>query len=496
MSTIEELYTKASTTYSDIYEHVPVHRKLTEECDSVVEIGVRSMVSTWGFIHGLKSGGKYTGIDLFMPPEETFNLAKKLAEEKGINFNFIARNDMIILPEEVGECDMLFIDSMHTYCHVTYELETFSHLAKKYITGHDVNLPWSINDDNEYNGDRSEYPQWYDKNKRGVWTAFEDFLIRHPEWSLKERKMNNHGFVILERTKSNVHGINFSIPEEKIVKEIPTKLRMESLLIPGKLETYIYETETDYYKQYQESYFAITCKKRGFDCLRHYEIIANGCIPVFLDIDSCPNNTMYLYPKDLQKEANKFYSSYHYSELDDSDFINKYNILINKFLSYMREHLTTVKVAEYVLEKSNNENKKNILFLVGLDYSDYLRCTTLHGFKTKFGNSCHDFPKLPHLYNGGSHSGLYGKEFTYSGLLDNELHLDNFDNCFLLDELIKSHYFDIVIYGSSTRGMMFYNSVLSFYKPEEIIYLNGEDESLKESSLPETNSHIFVRELV
>ena len=54
-----------------------------------------------------------------------------------------------------------------------------------------------------------------------------------------------------------------------------------SPLIPGKLDTYIYEKERDYYDMYFNSLFALTYKKAGWDCLRHYEILANGCILYF-----------------------------------------------------------------------------------------------------------------------------------------------------------------------------------------------------------------------
>jgi hypothetical protein len=29
-------------------------------------------------------------------------------------------------------------------------------------------------------------------------------------------------------------------------------------------------------------------KKGGWDCLRHYEIIGNGCMPYFENIEKCP----------------------------------------------------------------------------------------------------------------------------------------------------------------------------------------------------------------
>lgn len=499
---IEEYYNKVSTTYSDIYEHVPVHKRLAEECDSVVELGASSMISTWGFLMGLKPRGKYVGVNNSIPSEETYNTAKRLAEEKCISFNFITRDELKIKSEEIGECDMLFIDSIHTYCHVTYELETFGHLAKKYITGHDTSYPWDINDEND--NDRSEYPSWYDRSKRGVLTAFQDFLTRHPEWSLKERKTNNHGFIILERTKSRVYGINFSIPAEKVVTEVPKKTRMESLLIPGKLDTYIYNTEEEYYKQYQESYFAITCKKGGWDCLRHYEIIANGCIPVFINIEQCPTNTLTLYPKELQKEANLFYSTYRYCDLDDEEFLEKYNILANKFLSYMRQNLTTIRTAEYILRKTGHLDKKKILF-ISVGSVDYLRCNVLHGFKSLLGKTCHDFPKVDHLYlkcdgTKNDYSELYGKGMSVTNLLTQDLHdtsvIYNTHRYYDTKEKITQHYFDLIIYGSMTRSLMLYNTVFSNYSPNEIIMLNGDDEQYFESKVPKTSHHIFVRELV
>jgi len=59
--------------------------------------------------------------------------------------------------------------------------------------------PWGDRDGDDYFGDYSEYPAEYDRTKRGLWPAVQDFLQRHPEWSLYERHFNNHGFTILRR---------------------------------------------------------------------------------------------------------------------------------------------------------------------------------------------------------------------------------------------------------------------------------------------------------
>lgn len=198
---LKEVYDSYSREPSDINEHLPHLRQLARECSSVVEIGVRSLVSTWGILLGLSESSfthrTYTGIDLHYPPTNKYFIAEWLAGRHGISFQFWKVNDMDI---EIAETDFLFIDSLHTYCHLTYELEKFSPFVRKYIAMHDTSPPWGYCDDAEYAGDYSEYPATIDRNKRGLWQAVEDFLERHPDWSLYERYYNNHGFTILKRT--------------------------------------------------------------------------------------------------------------------------------------------------------------------------------------------------------------------------------------------------------------------------------------------------------
>ena len=499
---LESLYKNACDVSSDINEHVPTHRKLAEECESVVEVGVRSMVSTWGLLRGLRSGCKYTGIDICMPPEENMTKARFVCEEAGIQFNFICRDDMLIDSTEVGPCDMLFIDSLHTYCHLRYEIEKFSGLAKKYITFHDTSAPWDTQDDMDYSGDYSEYPAHYDRTKRGTWAAIEHFLENNSEWKIRERKFNNHGFTILERVKTApIRGISFTIPFEKIVKEAPrNKVRMESLMIPGKQETYIYEIEEEYYRQYQESHFAITMKKRGWDCLRHLEIMANGCLPVFIGFEECPELTLSMYPKQLQREINEFYNIYRYSDIDEPEFVSLYYELLERVLDYVRRNMTTISAARRILNETGHANATKILFLGRERGADYLRCLTLHGFKSILGVNCHDFCRIPHLYKSyketGNISKLYGKGFTYSALIPDEYHANNLDNYFLIEELIKKHAFELIIFGSETRGLMLYNLIIEHYHPNDIVMLNGEDESLPANKIQHRPYWSFVRELV
>jgi hypothetical protein len=188
---------------SDIHEHLPALKELASTCSSVAEIGLREMESTWGILQGLSESPhtprSYLGIDIAQPPLQILHLARRCAEEHGISFDFWQANDMEI---DMPQVDMLFIDSLHTYCHLSYELELFSPKVRRYIAMHDTSAPWGEADDVEYQGDRTEYPKEIDRTKRGLWAAVEDFLSRHPEWILQDRFFNCHGFTVLRRNGS------------------------------------------------------------------------------------------------------------------------------------------------------------------------------------------------------------------------------------------------------------------------------------------------------
>jgi hypothetical protein len=196
---LHRLYIHYCQTPSDINEHVPVLKSLAKECNSVIEMGVRSMVSSWGILQGLSENPSslrsYLGIDINRPSIESFELAKRLAQDCGIAFDFWQANNMTI---DIESTDLLFIDTYHTYLHLTYELEKFSPKVNKYIAMHDTSWPYGDMDEGPCGND-SIYPQEFDRTKRGLWNAVVDFLERHPEWTLYERRFNNHGFTILKR---------------------------------------------------------------------------------------------------------------------------------------------------------------------------------------------------------------------------------------------------------------------------------------------------------
>lgn len=290
--------------------------------------------------------------------------------------------------------------------------------------------------------------------------------------------------------------ISFSIPECKITNPLLNTCEKKyylSPLIPNEPSTYIYNTEQSYYTQYKQSYFALTFKKAGWDCLRHYEIIANCCLPFFPNIENCPQNTMTHFPKNLCIQSNALYFKYNNKPLT-SDFHNQHKELLNSFYNYVLTHLTTTAMAKYLISFIKPE-PKSILFLSGHIGVDYLRCLTLHGLKTTYGAMCHDYPKIKHLYTDFDNSyELYGNGFSCSKLLNPNIHNDAYDTN--IETLIKSNYFDIVIYGSLHRGLPFFELVQQCYSPNNVVFMCGEDlHPPCYADLVKNGCKIFVREL-
>lgn len=296
-----------------------------------------------------------------------------------------------------------------------------------------------------------------------------------------------------------VYPISFSIPSCKIVDTIPPKTRLLAHIIPGDTRTYIYDNESDYYQGYRESWFALTCKKAGWDCMRHYEIIANGCIPLFLDLHQCPPCTLTTLPKELILQSNLLYF-----QILDSGLTPEYEKqcinIINNLLRIARDKMTCIATAKYVLDTIKQTNCNNILYLSGNTDPDYLRCMTLIGFKQLLGSQCHDYPRIPHIYTDWTiNKTLWGRGMTYSQNVNPELR-DNEKDDTIIEDII-AHKYDVIVFGSGHRGVPFADIVQQYYKSDEIIVLCGEDcdQNLNYAthccSFKSLDEHVFIREL-
>jgi hypothetical protein len=261
--------------------------------------------------------------------------------------------------------------------------------------------------------------------------------------------------------------ISFSIPRQFIVDAIPEKTKVLATCIPGKPDTYVFDTQDDYYADYRKSMFALTTVKGGWDCYRHYEILANGCIPLFPALETCPSLTMTTLPKQLILDANTHISANPAS----------YQTYAEQLLAYTREHLTTRSAASRLLSYAGMSTARSVLF-ISISWPcgvDYLRCLTLHGLKEALGAECHDYPRVDHLYTDytGDCNALWGRGYGCSKLLEPSMRDGHRDSG--IEDDIRNKRYDCIVYGSVHRGLPLWDLVRASYASYEVIMMCGED---------------------
>jgi hypothetical protein len=168
------------------------------------------------------------------------------------------------------------------------------------------------------------------------------------DWpAITRHTLLNCGFYFkreLVMSMREVKPISFSIPSEHVVQAVPEKTKMVAGINPSFDKSYTFDSEQDYYAEYRRSFYGKTKKKAGFDCLRHYEILANGCMPIFEGIAHLPDTVMTRFPKQTVKNVTKLVEANPEVELAN------YKEVMSELLDYTRENLTTVKEAARLLE--------------------------------------------------------------------------------------------------------------------------------------------------
>jgi hypothetical protein len=329
---------------------------------------------------------------------------------------------------------------------------------------------------------------------------------------------------------SNIYSLPYSIPDECIVsteQALSAKKYEIAYVNPSDRTTYIYGPgqQEEYYQMYRESRFAYTCKKGGWDCLRHYEIMANGCIPIFTGLEKCPEKTLCTFPKELLLHA--------YTELlpweETAEKKMKYAFYLSKMMENMREYGTVSKMAEYVLNTMSiycsPENPiRNILLIpgnVGVNYTRELTWIGIKRYIQSVGGVAVEYPKMDFLYESfpvEKTKELYGFGYTYSRRLTEEKDGKVLEDTEIV-EWIRQKKFDLIIYGKmgpdeGWQGTIphspLWELVSSVYSKNQIVFLFGGDEcfDMKKDSISDNTykykshltehakkGHCFVREL-
>lgn len=152
----------------------------------------------------------------------------------------------------------------------------------------------------------------------------------------------------LSAPTAGVLPIGFGFPAEKMSAPMP-KTRAVAHCDPRDRSTYIYQTEADYYRGYAESLFGITMCKAGWDCMRHYEIMAAGCLPWFVDIDLCPETTCTFLPRPELSLVNRLAERIGPASFMQNPLDLAWQEINEQVQSHFRARCTTRALADYFL---------------------------------------------------------------------------------------------------------------------------------------------------
>lgn len=107
-----------------------------------------------------------------------------------------------------------------------------------------------------------------------------------------------------------------------------------------------------------------------------------------------------------------------------------------------------------------------ILYLTGATGADYMADICMHGLRSLLGSDLVDVQKMWFMYDTSEH---YMFHSLYKLLPDIEVDREN------VEEKIRSHYFDAVVYGSVHRCRDHMQLVLDAYPANRIVFIDGED---------------------
>ncbi len=191
---VESQFQQLCNIDSDINLHLNTLRYYASQSKTIVEMGVRWVVSTWAFLEGHPK--KLTSYDIVSPEEwkrgDRMSPVKEYAKENNIDFKFILQD---VLTVKLPKTDLLFIDTWHVYDQLIQELNMHSSKVNKWIILHDTETFGE-------KGENSVYSIREKKEYLGLKFAVNEFLKNNSEtWRLHEHYIFCNGLTILKRIK-------------------------------------------------------------------------------------------------------------------------------------------------------------------------------------------------------------------------------------------------------------------------------------------------------
>ena len=178
--TIDDLFEWQLKKESDIKAHLPFLKELASECEYVVEFGTRSGVSTTALVAGKPKRVVTVDKNMSGVPQ-----VLKIMAEGATRLDFMQGDTLQIT---IPECDMLFIDSLHTGDQVWGELTRHAGKVKRWLAFHDTTTFGAIGED----------------GKPGLIPSIEKFMSLNPEWKILYQSEESNGFLLLTKNPADL----------------------------------------------------------------------------------------------------------------------------------------------------------------------------------------------------------------------------------------------------------------------------------------------------
>ena len=180
--TAQELFDRNLSVNSDIGGHMQELLRLGRLCRVIVEFGVRAGNSTSAWL--LSKPAELHCYDQSVPGD--VNLFYEVAAS---NTKFLFTTADTSSLDDIPDCDLLFMDTLHTEDQLKAEMK-HARRVRKYMVFHDT----------EFNGWKGEGGQ------PGLRHALIDFLLDHPEWRIDCHYKHCNGLTVLRRTYTTLDG--------------------------------------------------------------------------------------------------------------------------------------------------------------------------------------------------------------------------------------------------------------------------------------------------
>lgn len=199
---VESAYQTLCRTPSDVNEHIPFVVDLASTCESILQCG-----GTLGipFVYALsKNGGAKKTLCWIKDFCERNPVTYLYAKQVGVDYSCRVGN--LLQMSYSTKYDLVYIDTWHVYGQLIRELALLAPIAKKYIVlrctetdkvyGTALRCGQNIMELHRKTG----FPP--EEIVRGTQFAIDEFLEKHPEWSVRNVFTHNHGLIVLERVNS------------------------------------------------------------------------------------------------------------------------------------------------------------------------------------------------------------------------------------------------------------------------------------------------------